>query len=66
MPNYKITIKRLIYCARCHEDHSNLEFAKLHHPIEPPEDYNGDLYTHWAPCPITGEPILLTTGEDLS
>jgi len=38
-------------CARCGGVHEKLVFAVLKQPAG--ED------THWAPCPATGEPILL-------
>lgn len=48
----------LVGCARCHGDgHKGLKFAKLTHPVDDP---TGE-YTHWAPCPTNGEPILLRT-----
>lgn len=43
-------------CARCGEDHEELEFERLQRPIQ--ED-DGRDYTHWAPCPTNGQPILL-------
>jgi hypothetical protein len=44
-------------CARCDEvGHEGMVFTKLTHPFEPTE---GDVWTHWAPCPTNGEPILL-------
>ncbi len=44
-------------CARCHgEGHPQLTFRKLTFPFEPDV---GDEYTHWAPCPANGEPILM-------
>lgn len=43
-------------CARCKQDHDNLEFASLTHPIE---DDDGTIWNYWAPCPTNGEPILM-------
>lgn len=46
----------LIGCARCDGNgHDGLLFLPLIRPIPHPD---GDL-THWAPCPITGEPIVM-------
>jgi hypothetical protein len=42
-------------CARCGGAHNALEFAPLSNP---PDDI-----THWALCPTTQEPILLTVTE---
>lgn len=48
-------------CARCYGDgHPGITFKKLTYPVdlvEPP-------FTHWAPCPTNGEPILLQFYED--
>ena len=44
----KVSIK---CCARCEQDHDDLEFTELSKPI--------DEWTFWAKCPTTGEPILL-------
>lgn len=45
---------RIGFCARCGEDH-DVDVFVLHTapPNEPPA-------THWATCPRTGEPILVT------
>ncbi len=44
-------------CARCHgPGHENVEWKPLTHPIE---DSDGTEWTHWAPCPTNGEPILM-------
>lgn len=37
-------------CARCGESHYDLEFQPLTRPTE---------WSHWAPCPTNGEPIML-------
>lgn len=57
MPN--ITLTRLVGCARCHgEGHDDITFKPLKHPVS----QDGKVrYTHWAPCPTTGEPILMLT-----
>lgn len=44
-------------CARCQGDgHPDLTFAPLTHDVELDEEED---FTHWAPCPANGEPILL-------
>jgi hypothetical protein len=47
-------------CARCHGDgHPDLTFSPLTHPVV----LLGDLeLTHWAACPVNGEPILAARG----
>lgn len=45
-------------CARCHGDgHPGITFKRLTHAFEP--DGVEEAYTHWAPCPTNGEPIML-------
>lgn len=43
-------------CARCGQDHENIVYRRLTHPIT---DSDGKVWTHWAPCPTNGEPILM-------
>ena len=41
----------LVTCARCQGDHDErIDWKPLTHPV--------DDFTHWAPCPANGEPIL--------
>lgn len=43
-------------CARCGQDHEQLEFKSLTRPVE----YHGEsIYQLWALCPVSGEPILM-------
>jgi len=48
-------------CSRCHgEGHKDLSFKCFMIPV-----VIGDMtFKWWATCPVTGEPILLTTMED--
>lgn len=49
-------------CARCGNEHLDLEFAELVRPIELAQRAGGGYaikITHWAPCPMTGEPVLM-------
>lgn len=49
-------------CARCHTDtgHPGVAFRAFTHPVTSEVGGGGDLlYTHWALCPTTGEPIML-------
>lgn len=43
-------------CARCGEDHADMLFIKFEIPIE---DSDGTLWTWWAECPETKDPVLL-------
>jgi len=49
--------KIMVYgCARCGQDHLNIEFRAMERPVVDP---NGIVWTMWAPCPTTGDPILM-------
>ena len=49
-------------CARCGADgHANLLFRKF--KGNPVEHGDGQVDTHWAMCPVLGEPIILFTQE---
>jgi len=39
------------HCARCGGDHDEMKFTRLSHPSAE--------WTHWAPCPTNGEPLML-------
>ncbi len=44
-------------CARCNGDgHPGITFLPFTYPVRTP---NVREFTHWAPCPTNGEPILL-------
>lgn len=47
-------------CARCDGDHKSLSFKEMRSPIE---CGSVDL-THWAVCPVTGDPVLLRIIEE--
>lgn len=54
-----VTINQ-VGCARCHGDgHPGITFQPLTHPLV----LGLYEFTHWAPCPTNGEPILLWQGE---
>ena len=44
-------------CARCGGTHKGLEFRPLANPLQAPGATT--TMTHWVPCPINGEPILM-------
>jgi hypothetical protein len=45
-------------CTRCGADHDSVSFLPLTRPVT---GETGILFTHWASCPATGEPLLLLT-----
>ncbi len=49
-------LKKIINCARCGENHINITAKPLSQPVFLNDEV---LYTHWAPCPTNGEPILV-------
>lgn len=56
--NTPVYMVNLTGCARClGGGHPQLAFAPLTHPMAA-ED-GSEPFTHWAPCPANGEPILL-------
>jgi len=50
------TVSKLTHCARCDQTHFDLIFKPFTRPCE--------AYTHFAICPVTGEPILLQFTPD--
>lgn len=44
-------------CARCGGDHNEIQWEKLERPIL--DEADGIEWTHWAPCPKNGQPILM-------
>lgn len=58
-------LKKIIHCARCGEDHINVEAKPLSRPVLKDAPSEEVLYTHWAPCPTNGDPILVVeVGKD--
>lgn len=45
----------VVNCARCGKNHDPMCFLKFKRPVQLPAGV-----THWASCPTTGEPILLS------
>lgn len=56
--NLKIGEISFVYarCPRCGQAH-DLKFRPLQRPIQ---SYGSQLFSHWAPCPVTGEPIVIS------
>jgi hypothetical protein len=48
-------ITNVMGCSRCGGDHDALVFQRFANPIEVEPEL-----THWALCPTTGEPLLMT------
>ncbi len=46
-------------CARCGNDHEELEFSRLTYSSGLFDEDGDGPYSHWAACPYNGEPILL-------
>lgn len=44
------------HCARCGQDHEKLNYKAFVNPIE---DEDGTVWSHWALCPVTGDPVLM-------
>lgn len=49
-------------CARCGCAHESVTFRPLMRPIKTPSSEL--LFTHWAPCPMSREPILMAFVEE--
>lgn len=47
----EVRINKIEHCARCGQNHLNMTFKRLARRMD-------DL-THWAPCPINGDPIMM-------
>lgn len=45
-------------CARCGEDHKGVEFEELARHVQRETSY-ASRFTHWSPCPVNDQPILL-------
>lgn len=52
-------------CARCGGDHEHVEARRMAQPFAPAEA-GGLTWTHWAPCPTNGDPILIMVTADAS
>lgn len=51
-------VARVRNCARCGQTHTGLEAKRFVRPIFDDDGYDL-VFTHWATCPITGDPILI-------
>lgn len=57
-------VKRIVFCGRCWREHESVEFR----PFTKSFRMLGQDFTHWASCPASGEPMLLSAEpeDDLS
>jgi hypothetical protein len=55
-------IGKIENCARCGENHYDVEARVMAQPFAPPEA-GGVAWTHWLPCPTNGDPILVATSD---
>lgn len=51
----------VVNCPRCEGNHGALTFRRL----DKPSRYVGLTLSHWALCPSTGEPVMLSPGVAL-
>lgn len=51
-------------CARCGEDHACLVANRFERPFAPREAHPF-VWTHWAACPVNGDPILVMQTQPL-
>lgn len=57
-PDEPLTIARVTGCARCGGSHEDVIARRMVRPFAPAEA-GGLTWTHWAPCPTNGDPILI-------
>jgi len=58
---YEAFRQGIVGCARCHgEGHEDLWWEPLTYPAE----FGAARFTHWAPCPTNGQPILMCYVEE--
>jgi hypothetical protein len=57
-------ICNVLRCARCGQDHPQLVFKKFLRSVEADEVGDNPSWTHWAPCPTNGDPILMRVWTD--
>ncbi len=63
MDKNKVTVKVLNGCARCNGIHVDIDFKMFtFYPQFAGND--GAMFTHWAMCPETNEPILMRIEQD--
>lgn len=56
-----LKVSNITNCARCGGNHPlAIDAALLSRPFAPPEA-GGTEWTHWFSCPVTNEPVMVTT-----
>ncbi len=58
-----VIVPRIVGCARCGGTHSDVDFRPMAQPFAPPEA-GGLEWTHFARCPVNGDPILLIVAAE--
>lgn len=51
-------VRNIRNCSRCGGDHDEVEAKKMERPHAPSEAHPL-VWTHWAACPTSGDPILI-------
>lgn len=51
-------------CARCGEDHQGLPFVEFHQAMTLEIGRRSRVYSHWAQCPTTKDPIVMRVFDD--
>jgi len=63
-PDYSAFRLTIVGCARCQGDgHDDVWWEPLTHPVtvDTSPTVETVVFTHWAPCPTNGQPILMRT-----
>lgn len=60
MSNLTTLITNISNCARCGGEHERISISKLTRPVE----CELGIFNYWAPCPASGEPILVSVESD--
>lgn len=54
-PDGVVLITSMPHCPRCRGSHRDIKAQRFRWPVES----DGQLHTHWATCPDSGDPILI-------
>lgn len=57
MSEFGTTHVSLVHCARCWNNHDDVQFEVMLHPTR-------DGFTHWGMCPILNQPVFLKLVSD--
>lgn len=56
------TVFNIRNCARCGNAHDKIDVKAFNRAFAPKEAHPL-VWTHWAPCPVSGDPILFIISE---